>query len=297
MKHAFLIMAHNEFKILEVLLSMLDDARNDIFLHIDKKSQEMYRQASNIQLKKAGFYLLENPIKVYWGDISQVKVEYLLFEKAFIQGSYAYYHLLSGVDLPIKSQDYIHKFFEKHNGKEFVGFWWEQNHQRDLKRKVYRYHLFTKRTKSGGPIVHPLTALFRNVVLGLHKLTHYNRKHDIQFKKGPNWVSITQEFCSLLIEHKVRILNHLTYCLCPDEIFLQTIIWNTPFRSQLYCEEDVNKGSARKIDWMRGNPYVWQMEDYNCLIQSEQLFARKFSSQQLELAYKIRDTYNNEQQP
>lgn len=37
MKHAFLIIAHNEYPILEVLLSMLDDERNDIYLHIDKR--------------------------------------------------------------------------------------------------------------------------------------------------------------------------------------------------------------------------------------------------------------------
>lgn len=38
MRHAFLLIAHNEFQLLKVLLSMLDDKRNDIFLHIDKKS-------------------------------------------------------------------------------------------------------------------------------------------------------------------------------------------------------------------------------------------------------------------
>ena len=38
MKHAFLIMAHNNLEILQTLVSMLDDERNDIFLHIDLKS-------------------------------------------------------------------------------------------------------------------------------------------------------------------------------------------------------------------------------------------------------------------
>ena len=39
MRHAFLILAHNEFQILKILLSMLDDGRNDIYLHIDKKGK------------------------------------------------------------------------------------------------------------------------------------------------------------------------------------------------------------------------------------------------------------------
>lgn len=35
-KHAFLIMAHNEYDILNKLLLLLDDERNDIFIHYDK---------------------------------------------------------------------------------------------------------------------------------------------------------------------------------------------------------------------------------------------------------------------
>lgn len=66
MKHAFLIIAHNEYPVLEVLLSMLDDERNDIYLHIDKRATELFQQIKKVKMQKAGFYLIENPIKVYW---------------------------------------------------------------------------------------------------------------------------------------------------------------------------------------------------------------------------------------
>ena len=33
MKHAYLILAHNEFGLLQTLISCLDDPRNDIRLH------------------------------------------------------------------------------------------------------------------------------------------------------------------------------------------------------------------------------------------------------------------------
>ncbi|CAK7080896.1 MAG: hypothetical protein PARBB_03974 [Parabacteroides distasonis] len=36
-KHAYLIMAHNEPIILNKLLLLIDDERNDIFIHYDKK--------------------------------------------------------------------------------------------------------------------------------------------------------------------------------------------------------------------------------------------------------------------
>ena len=37
-KHAFLIIAHKLDFTLSTLLSLLDDKRNDIFIHIDKKT-------------------------------------------------------------------------------------------------------------------------------------------------------------------------------------------------------------------------------------------------------------------
>lgn len=40
-KHAYLILAHSEPEILGILVSLLDDERNDIFIHIDKKSNIM----------------------------------------------------------------------------------------------------------------------------------------------------------------------------------------------------------------------------------------------------------------
>ena len=67
MRHAFLILAHNEFQILRILLSMLDDERNDIYLHIDKKvvlgSLEQYL----FRLAKARLFVLEQRLDVRWG--------------------------------------------------------------------------------------------------------------------------------------------------------------------------------------------------------------------------------------
>ena len=40
-RHAYLIMCHNNFKILRMLLSAIDDVRNDIYIHVDKKTQNV----------------------------------------------------------------------------------------------------------------------------------------------------------------------------------------------------------------------------------------------------------------
>lgn len=291
MKHAYLIIAHNEYPVLEVLLSMLDDERNDVYLHIDKRATNLREQVNTFQMQKAKLYILPKPIKVYWGDISQVKVEYLLFETAFAHGPYAYYHLLSGTDLPIKSQDYIHNFFNQNMGKEFVGFWQDKNHQRDLERKVLRYYLFTKRIQNRGHVLHGLTSLCRNLALMFQKAIHYKRTTEFEFKKGFNWISITQNFCEYLLQYRSIVLSRLKYTLCPDEVFVQTILWNSSFRDNIYSNQTPSEGCMREIDWNRGSPYIWHNIDYEELINSNKLFARKFTSHDLKIVNKIRDTF------
>ena len=51
---------------------------------------------------------------------SQINCELVLLKLATMTVSYCYYHLLSGEDLTIKSQNYIHSFFCKNNSAEFV---------------------------------------------------------------------------------------------------------------------------------------------------------------------------------
>ena len=117
-KHAFLIMAHGEPEMLDVLLQLLDDERNDVFLHIDRKALSMRQHYDHVKLHRAGFHLLQQPIAVYWGHTSQVEAELLLMRTALQHGPYAYYHLLSGNDLPVKTQDEIHNFFRENEGHE-----------------------------------------------------------------------------------------------------------------------------------------------------------------------------------
>lgn len=54
---------------------------------------------------------------------------------------------------------------------------------------------------------------------------------------------------------------------------------NSPFKDNIYYEQLDGDYHAimRKIDWNRGKPYVWLIQDYDELINSEFLFARKFS--------------------
>ena len=101
-KHAFLIIAHTDWSLLKTLVSLLDYELNDIYIHIDAKVPA--KAIPDIICSKSNLYMLEHRISVAWGDISVVEAEYLLFEIAYNNSHYGYYHLLSGVDLPLKSK-------------------------------------------------------------------------------------------------------------------------------------------------------------------------------------------------
>ena len=54
-KHAYMIMAHHRPDILQLLINSLDDERNDIIVHIDKKSN---MKPENLRLNMRKYFLL-----------------------------------------------------------------------------------------------------------------------------------------------------------------------------------------------------------------------------------------------
>lgn len=82
------------------------------------------------------------------------------------------------------------------------------------------------------------------------------------------------------------MFNHT---FCPDEIFLQTVLWNSPYKNNIYDYEDEYHSCLRYIDWKRGEPYIWKENDFDELINSTNkcFFARKFNVQDKNLINKI----------
>ena len=145
-KHAYLIMAHNNFNQLKKLLELLDYEKNDIYMHIDKKSKFDKNELVK-DIKKSKVYFTER-INVKWGSYRQIEAELILLKEA-TQKNYLYYHLLSGYDLPIKSNDEIFDFFEKNNGKQFIHFKNENDYD-DIENRIKYYYLCTDFRKSKG---------------------------------------------------------------------------------------------------------------------------------------------------
>ena len=279
-KHAYLIMAHGNWSILEKLIKLLDSEYNDIYLHIDAKSK--FSSCEIIGWGKQSRVSIMNSQNVYWADFSQVEVTLKLLEFACQNGQYTYFHLLSGTDLPIKSKNEIYHFFENNIGKNFIGIvpkevWYSV-------RRVKYYH----------PLLH--NNIYRNSKLlkGVDRVLEYiqricgvNRLKNCDWKiiDGWTWFSITEEFCKYVLEKKLLIYQMFSNTIASDELFMQTLIFNSPYVDTLYDINDLKNGSMRYIDWQRGKPYMWGADstDYKLLIKSPYMFARKFDESQNEI--------------
>ena len=261
-KHAYLIMAHNNFYCLEKLLMLLDDERNDIFLHIDGKIKGFDFNSFRNLCSRAQVIFPSKRIKVHWGTQSQIKTEMLLFETARNHASYAYYHLISGVDLPLKNQDEIHNFFQNKN--ENYLYYTQAPSRWDIYR-VSRYHFIPSSNKI-------IPTRIKGYLGTIQETLGINRLKNSQFRlyTGRNWCSLSQGAVETLLQHKSQIMNLTRFSLCADEVYKQTIL--------LHYDSTLIANDLRFVDWSHGgsHPHTFTLEDFPRLRESDTLFARKF---------------------
>ena len=277
LRHAYLIMAHGNFPILEKQLRFLDSENADFFIHIDAKVKDFDFARFRSIPQKSRVTFVER-INISWGHHSQIQCELILL-KAALTGNYDYYHLLSGVDVPIKSRRYIESYFESRRGTNFLQF--------DSETIIRE---FSERVRFYYPIQR-INLQNRVIRLGLRRAEtlvqrpFVDRRKSFEpgtvLQKGANWFSITRELAEYVVSKEDWIRDHFRSTFCADEVFLQTLVVNSPFRDTLpEIEYSLDhKNCLRYIDWRRGKPYTFTNGDYEELVNTgpDYLFARKFS--------------------
>ena len=88
---------------------------------------------------------------------------------------------------------------------------------------------------------------------------------------------------------KKYILQQFKYGYCADESFIQMMALNSKYKERIYRFADSNeqKSILRYIQWEKGRPRVLGMDDYDSMINSGCLFARKFDESSPEIIDKI----------
>jgi len=274
-RHAYLVLAHRNWSQLATLLQLLDHPLNDIYLHIDKSSQGCDAAALQASVRQ-GTLTIQSRFRPAWGSEALVDATLLLLATASAT-PHTYYHLISGMDLPLRSQDEIHAFFTKAENAEFVDFKAETVSSDLLRDRLQTYH-FMQNARQRYPFVRKLD----DVSLRLQSMLQVNRLKccTVRFQKGSQWFSITQAFAEYCLAHAAEYRRYFRFSKCSDELFIQTLLQNSTFLANRFSREyDDEHATMRFIDWDRGtssSPYVFRSEDYDRIRLSGMLFARKF---------------------
>ncbi len=119
-KIAYVIAAHKNPKQFSRLINRLDGDHADFFIHIDKKcSIKNFKDSiPTINAEKVAFL---KQFDASWSEFGMIKAEVNALQSIIKSGkNYDFIILLSGQDYPIKTNDYIKAFFQKHKEKSFI---------------------------------------------------------------------------------------------------------------------------------------------------------------------------------
>ena len=192
MKHAFLIMAHDNLPLLSRLVGRLDDPNSNIYIHVDKKSQQLVHAEDELKMQVKHSKVVFIPrIKVTWGGYSQIQCELNL--RNSVKDKNEYYHFLSGHDYPLTDMRSFLEFFESNRGMEFIGFSRPGFAQEEKQRHSVYYFFQDMAGRDKNRILWWVNKGLVKVQL-LAKIDWTEKYDDLQFEIGSNWVSITQPF-------------------------------------------------------------------------------------------------------
>lgn len=273
-RHAYLIISHTNFNQLGLLLQTLDEENNDIYLLIDKRVKNPPKEFLSNQVTNARLFFVR-PVKVSWGGDSLIKAELRLLRSA-IHEKHLYYHLISGMDLPIKPQKDIVSFFRENDGQNFVSL--ELNNEYNINnRTLHRvdyYYFFQNIIGRNETRISHFFKKIQDYLVSVQEKKHISRtkNKNLVFIKGCNWFSITHEAAEYVVDYYSKNKSLFRFTLLSDEMVLQTILYNS------YLSSTIANKNLRLIDWKRGSPYVFRNDDFELLIgaREDKLFARKF---------------------
>ncbi|MBO3273256.1 beta-1,6-N-acetylglucosaminyltransferase [Hymenobacter defluvii] len=266
MKVAHLIMAYKEPKQIERLIQKMSHKGSTFYIHVDKKiDSRPFAYLGKLENTK----LTQTKLLVNWAGYSFTNAILQCIKEIFETGNeYDFINVMSGQDYPIKSNEYIYKFFSNNIGKSFLSYeaygsqWWKS-----AKHRVEKYHLTDFVFKG-----HYRIQQFINFLMPKRK---FPLSYTLYGGNCATWWTISKkcaEYIVDFIEKNPGIKRFAQFTWAPDEYLIPTIIINS------HLKDTVVNNNLRYIDWSLGgaNPKILLDNDLQSLEHSDKLFARKF---------------------
>lgn len=260
---------------LQRLIAALDSEHADFYIHIDRRVKDVDTARLLGAMKKSKGRIFRK-YKLSWGADTQVRCEMLLLGEA-LKAGYDCYHLLSGMDVPLKTRTQIEAFFEE-TDESFIEFVKHADTEAPERARYYYplQNLIGRPKKNAGLWYATLDQISYELVK-IQKLLRMDRTKDAPFVycRGSQWFSISHELAAYVVENEKTVRRYFYHALAPDEMVMQCMAMMSP------CRDRVVRSNLRLIDWVRTehdgcSPHTFTMADWDMLTQSDKLFARKF---------------------
>ena len=302
---AYLVTAYDQPEHLGRLVRQIKTPESKVHIHVDKNvSNTPFLGAAG---SDDGVQFLSNRVAVNWMGFSQVE-SILRLLRAAVAEKFDYCVLLSGSDYPIKNNEHIENFFQN-STTEHINFW-RLDDRPSWKHKVEYFYpidwvsiygyskncepLFWKRYFWGRFFKYQRLMPKRAYFPGMSPFG------------GSDWWSLSYDCVRFILQYVddhpeyVRFYRHTH---CPSEMFFQSIILNSTWRTRVQNYDQYVSWSAstameakqmensmlvedtfnlRYIDWSghatgkREAPAILNERDLEKLTSSADLFARKF---------------------
>jgi hypothetical protein len=273
MKIAYLINAHKNFKQLERLVAKLNQEQDGIYfiIHIDKKVDAENYAIILASLKKYNATFVANRVDVKWGEFTQVEATINGLNTILSSGNrYDYINFISGQDYPIKHNNFIIRFLSHNKGYEYMECY--EVSPNGWAGAMVRFERYWLNGIIKNEHIRSLIQNYLTILLPKRKIPLGYRAYG-----GSQWWTISSDCASYIlnfINKNKEYVDFFKLTQCPDEMFFQTIIMNSTYKSSIY------KHNLRYADWSerKSNPKVLVKDDFSLLKSSDKLFARKFDS-------------------
>jgi hypothetical protein len=285
MRIGYIVLAHQKPKQLERLLKRLEDDSVKIFVHIDKRTDieaflPSFNGIKNLQLLKR--------FPCHWGNFGIVNAT-MEGIKAAIASDCEYIAFLSGADYPIKTKSEINHFLNANNGANFLhhykmpaDYWIPDKEINRIKKYYYNFNnkLFEYPLPIGTKSI-PRNII--NLVLSLFLPKERKFPNGIVPYGGDYWCCLTSEALREVVhfyEKNPLVFKFLKYCLFPDEILIQTALFNSGNKELI---SSIVNDSITEINWesrIDPSPKIYSINDFDRLANSGKMFARKFDHDQ-----------------
>lgn len=304
----YIILAHKEPGQLCRLVEKLSTENTFFYIHVDR-SQDITPFKNVLKDKSNVFFLSKkNRIASTWGSPGLVKATLQAMRDIIKDNRSGYVILLSGQCYPIKSNQNIAEFLEKHNGCNFIeGFELPDYRWPNSSIRMQFYTFFLSSEKGDFITTPSFFDLSVQKILSVGTIKKYLKiflnaplKTKVLFSKrrfpkelkpygGMQWWALpieTIKFIIKYVDENPAYSKYHAFTLFSDEIFFQTLVHN-------YCTKVKNSimfSSWSGID-VSSSPTTITTDHFEELKQRKEIFARKFDFEKDQKVLDMIDQY------